>query len=37
VPSPTDALPGTEAKILALRRRAQAGQELFHDQDRGRE
>jgi hypothetical protein len=38
-PTPTDALPGTEAKILALHERAQAGQELFcrgdREKDRG--
>jgi hypothetical protein len=36
-PTPTDALPGTDGKLRVLQRRAQAGQELFHDQDRGRE
>jgi hypothetical protein len=35
-PTPTDALPGTEDKILALQERAQAGQELFCRGDRGR-
>jgi hypothetical protein len=35
-PTPTDAEPGSERKLSVLEARAQAGQELFHDQDRGR-
>lgn len=30
---PTDALPGTEAKLRVLESRAANGQELFHDRD----
>jgi hypothetical protein len=36
-PTPTDALPGTEDKILVLQGRAQAGQELFCRGDRERD
>lgn len=34
LPEPTNALPGTAEKIEVLRRRAKAGQSLFHPRDR---
>lgn len=34
LPEPTTALPGTAEKIEVLRKRAAAGQSLFHAEDR---
>lgn len=33
---PTNALPGTRAKVLEMARRAEQGEGLFHPQDRRR-
>jgi hypothetical protein len=33
IPVPTDAIPGTEEKILVLRGRAERGEELWHPLD----